>query len=130
MRDDDQRAAIVLQRFGERLAHLDVEMVGRLVEQQQIGFLADDERQRQSRLLAAGKIADGGGRHVAAKIEAAQEIAKLLLARVRFELAQMPQRRMLVAQLLDLVLREIAEAQSLRDVRDPRYAAPACRRSS
>ena len=39
VRDDDQRAVVVLQRFGQRLAHLDVEVVGRLVEQQQVRAL-------------------------------------------------------------------------------------------
>ena len=57
-----------------------------------------------------------GGRHVAVEVEAAQEVAQLLLARVGLELPQVPQRRVLLAQLLDLVLREVAEAQALRGV--------------
>ena len=90
---------------------------------EQVGPLADDQRQRKARLLAAGEVADRGRGHVAAKIEAAQEVAQLLLARVGLELAQVPQRRMLVAQLLDLVLREVAEAQPLRVRRVPASGA-------
>ena len=85
VRDDDQRAVVVLQRLGQRLAHLDVEVVGRLVEQQQVGLLPHEQRQREPRLLAAGEAADRLRRHVAAKIEAAEEVAQLLLARRRVE---------------------------------------------
>jgi len=41
VRHDDQRAVVVLQRFGERFAHLDVEVVGRLVEDQDVLFRID-----------------------------------------------------------------------------------------
>ena len=88
MRDDDQRAVVILQRLGQRLAHLDVEVVGRLVEDQQVGLLPHQQREREPRLFAAGKAADRRARHVAAKIEAAEEIAQLLLARARLDLAR------------------------------------------
>ena len=58
------------------------------------------------------KRATGGRRHVAAKVEAAEEVAQLLLARVGFEPRQMPERRFVDAQLLDLVLREVADARA------------------
>ena len=128
MRDDHQRAVVVLQRLGERLAHLDVEVVGRLVEQQQVRLLPDDQRKREPRLLAAGEVADRRGRHVAVEVEAAQEVAQLLLARVRLELPQVPQRRVLLAQLLDLVLREVAERAIPARRGAVRSPAPACRR--
>ena len=44
VRDDDQRAVEVLQRLGQRLAHLDVEVIGRLVEQQQVRPLPHEQR--------------------------------------------------------------------------------------
>ena len=67
----------------ERLARLEVEVVGRLVEQQQVRPLPDDQREREPRLLAAGEMLDRAGRHVAGEIEAAEEVAQLLLAHPR-----------------------------------------------
>ncbi len=58
VRDDDERAVVILQRLGERLAHLDVEVIGGLVQQQQVGLLPDEQREREPRFLAAGKAAD------------------------------------------------------------------------
>src|SRR6476659_8481956 len=114
MHNDDQCAAVSLQRLGQRLAHLDVEVIRWLVEQQQVRALADDQRQREPRLFATGEALDFRCRHVAADVEAAELIAELLLARVGLEPCKMPQRRLARAQLLDLVLREIAELQLLR----------------
>ena len=51
-------------------------------------------------------------------------VAQLLLARAGLEPREMPQRRFVGAQLLDLVLREIAEPQLLRGMpRSPRSGA-------
>ncbi len=107
------RALEVLQRHRQRLAHLQVEVVGGLVEQQQVGPLPDDQRQRQPRLLAAGEAPHRGIDHVAAEIEAAEKVAQVLLACPPVDCAQMLERRLVGAQLLELVLREIADSQSL-----------------
>ncbi len=80
MRDEHERALELGQGDGQRLARLQVEVVGRLVEQQQVRALPDDERQREARLLAAGEILDAAGRHVAREVEAAEEVAQILLA--------------------------------------------------
>ena len=72
-------------------------MVRRLVQQQQIGALANDQRQRQSRFFAAGKSLGWRGGHVAADVEAAEIIAQRLLARCRFESLQMPEWRVVGA---------------------------------
>ena len=55
----------------------------------------------------------GFERHVAAKIETAEEIAQFLLARARVQAYQMLQRRFVRPQHLDLVLREIADGETL-----------------
>ncbi|MCY1302179.1 hypothetical protein D9M70_518250 [compost metagenome] len=52
------RAFELRQRHGQRLAGIEVEVVGRFVEQQQVGLLPDDQRQRQPRLFAAGERLD------------------------------------------------------------------------
>jgi len=78
-----------------------------------LGALPHDERQREARLLAA-REARGRLHHlVAAEIEAAEEVAKLLLAHARRDAAHVPQRAFLQAQLVHLVLREVAHAQAL-----------------
>ncbi|MNL31225.1 hypothetical protein D3C87_1530010 [compost metagenome] len=53
VRHQDQRAFELRQRHGQRLAGVEVQVVGRLVQQQQVGLLPDDQRQRQAGLLAA-----------------------------------------------------------------------------
>ncbi|TWG79689.1 hypothetical protein L602_000600000890 [Cupriavidus gilardii J11] len=113
MRDQDQRALELGQRHGQRLSRVEVQVIGRFVQQQQVGLLPDDERQRQPGLLAAGEGRDRRGRHVAAEVEAAQEVAQFLLARVRRETRQLLQRRIVIAQGLQLVLREVADLQAL-----------------
>ena len=46
------------QRVLERLAALEVEMVGRLVEDQHVGAGGDEDRQREAALLAAGDVGE------------------------------------------------------------------------
>ena len=53
--DQQQRARERLQRRLERLAALEVEVVGRLVEDQHVGARVDEDRQRQPPALAAGQ---------------------------------------------------------------------------
>ena len=53
--DEQQRAAELVQRLLERLAALEVEVVGRLVEDQDVGAGLDEDRQRQPPALASGE---------------------------------------------------------------------------
>jgi hypothetical protein len=119
VRDDDERAVEILQRLGERLAHLDVEVVGRLVEDQELRPATHDQREHQARFLAAGEARDRRLDHVAAEVEAAEEVAQLLLARARIEAREVQHRRRFGVELLELVLREVADAEVLRDVARP-----------
>ena len=129
MRDHDERALEIGERLRERFAHLDVEVVRGLVEQQQVGALPDDERQREARLLAAREARHRLRHLVAAEVEAAEEIAQLLLALAGRDAAHVPERDLLQAQLVDLVLREVADAQALRAMHLARRAARGCPRS-
>ena len=63
----------------DRLARRDVEVVGRFVEQQQVGGLDPEQRQLEPRPLAAGQRADLLERVVAAEQEAGQVGARLAL---------------------------------------------------
>ena len=55
MRDEHDRGVERLQVRLEPLERLDVEVVGRLVEQQQVGIAGQRPRQRGARELAAGE---------------------------------------------------------------------------
>ncbi|CAJ0800102.1 hypothetical protein LMG18090_03947 [Ralstonia mannitolilytica] len=112
VRDEDQRAVELGERHGQRFARVEVQVVRRLVEQQQVGALPDDERERQARLFAAGERGDGCSRHVAAEIEAAEKVAQLLLAHVGGQARQVQQRRGVVVQRLELVLGKVADLQA------------------
>src|SRR3954466_3032927 len=63
---------------------------------------------------------DRAGRHVAGEVEAAEEVAQLLLAHVAGELLEMPERRLMLAQHLDLVLREVADLHAFVGNEAPR----------
>ncbi len=54
--DEDHRAGIFGQRLHQRLAGLDVEVVGGLVEDQKMRRVDGGEHQRQPRLLPAGEL--------------------------------------------------------------------------
>ena len=56
VRHHDHRAGEILQRGDQRMPHLEVEMVGGFVEQQQVGALGDQDGQRQARAFAAGEM--------------------------------------------------------------------------
>src|SRR5205085_2765348 len=81
VRDQHHRAFVVLQGDCESLAHLEVEMIRRLIEEQQVGSQVRDQCQHQTRLLPAGERCDRLEYPVAAKAETGQEVAQLLLRR-------------------------------------------------
>ena len=111
VRHHNQRALKALQGHGEGVAHVQIEVVGRLVEQQQVGLLPHHHRQCESGFFAAGKGFDFLQRHVADKIEAAEEIADVLLFHFGRQLLDVPQRALVGAQSVELVLGEIADVE-------------------
>ena len=76
MADDDEGAAVAVQPFLQPFDRADVEMVGRLVEQQHVGIL----RQRADDGGAAALAARGGG-GLAREID-----AELVGDRIRLEM--------------------------------------------
>ena len=58
MGNDHQRALKALQGNTQRMAHFQIKVIGRLIEQQQIWFLANHCCQHQARLFAAGQRTD------------------------------------------------------------------------
>ncbi|CAM2156142.1 conserved hypothetical protein [Paraburkholderia tropica] len=122
--DQHHRPLEFVQRHGERFTRGEVEVVGRLVEQQQVGALPHDHAQHEPRLFAAAHRAHGLVNRIAAEIEGAEEGAKRLLGaalagrahvrrRVPGEADHVFHRRVLRAQHVQLLLREIADVQPL-----------------
>ena len=71
MRHYHQRTVEFLQRLCHGFAHLDIEVIGRLVEQQQIRFLPDDQRQRKPGFFATRKRRDAGISLLTSEVKAA-----------------------------------------------------------
>jgi hypothetical protein len=55
VRDEHDRSAEGVQRILEHVARLDVEVVRRLIEAQEVGGIGQQLREREPRLLAAGE---------------------------------------------------------------------------
>ena len=111
--DQDQGALVSLQRDLKGVTHIQVEVIGGLVQHQQVGALPYHHGQCQPGLLAAGKRCDDTGGGVAAKIEAPQEVENLLLARVGAEALQVQGRAGLQVQRFQLLLIEVADGAML-----------------
>ncbi|MCY1305356.1 hypothetical protein D9M70_551540 [compost metagenome] len=88
-------------------------MVGRFVEQQQVGLLPGDQRQGQARLLAAGEIQHRLVAAIATEVEAAEEVAQGLLAFARRQPLQVQQGTGLGIEGVELVLGEVADGEVL-----------------
>ena len=78
--DEDDGALVLEQRVLERLAALDVEVVRRLVEDQDVRARGDEDRQRQAPLLSAADVGELLLDLVAGEEEAAEQVAGLLAA--------------------------------------------------
>ena len=68
--DDDERAGPPVEQILERGERVDVEVVGRLVEQQHVRLAHQQAHQRQPPALPAGEVRDGRARLLAAEAEA------------------------------------------------------------
>ena len=75
VRDEDQRAAVILERVEQDVLRVEVEMVGRLVEQQRVRRTQQHARHRQPRALAARQHAGLLVDVVAREEESAEDVA-------------------------------------------------------
>ncbi len=105
MADDDQRATPALQLAFQPFDGRQIEMVGRLVQQQDVGRGRQHPRQRRAAGLAAG---DMRGVFVAGQPELLHEIARLIMVVAGAEAGlDIGQRRLVVAEVR--LLRQIAD---------------------
>ena len=123
MADQHDGAFEFVEGHGQRLAGIEVEVVGRFVHEQQVGALPDQHAEHQPRLFAAAHRADGLLDHLAAEIEGAEEVAQFLLAARHAAVAggdgflgqadHVFERRVLRAQHVEFLLREVADGEAL-----------------
>ena len=111
VRDEHERALVVLQLLLEPHGRLEVQVVGRLVEQQQRRTEIEGARERDAHAPAAAEVAALLLLHLAGEAEAEQDARRLDLAQVRVELVEA------LVDLADLLLRlhvvELGEALGL-----------------
>ena len=74
MRDQQQRAIELRECLGQRFARLEVEVVGRFIEQQQLGRAHQRLREVESHAPAAGEAGDRAGHLLFGKAEAGQQL--------------------------------------------------------
>ena len=79
MADDQHRPFELVDRSLEGLAGPDVEVVGRLVHDQEVGGRGAEPGQGGLGLLAAGELADGLEHDLAGEAEARQQVADVPL---------------------------------------------------
>ena len=91
VRDEEDGAGVVLERVGERLDGAHVEVVGGLVEEQEVGVADEQGEQAEAAALAAREHLDALLDLVGAELEAAEELARLLF--VVADQRQAPSRR-------------------------------------
>ncbi|MOA01820.1 hypothetical protein D3C78_1212450 [compost metagenome] len=113
MRDHHQRTLEIDQRFGQRLTHVQIQVVGRFIEQQQVGALPDDQRQYQPRFLTAREPLCGFSDLIALETKAAKVIAQLLFQHTWGDAAQVLQRRFIGPQEFQLMLGEVTQFNAL-----------------
>ena len=97
VRNHHQRAFELNQRFGQRLTHVEIQVVGRFIEQQQVRALPDDQRQHQTGLFAAGEALGVFSHLIALEAEAAEIVAQLLLHLLRRKTREVLNRRFIRA---------------------------------
>ncbi len=114
MADEDDGAGKIVERPDQGLAAVDVEMVGRLVEDHQVGAGEGGEAEQQARLLAAGEIGRLGVHLGAHETERPGAGAHLGLGSVGHQVADMVVGRPGGLQLVELVLGEIGDLQPVQ----------------
>ena len=129
VRDEQDRAGERLERLLERLAALEVEVVRRLVEDEEVRAGRDDDREREPAPLAAGERGDGPLVHVPAGEEELAE-QRLRLAAGEPGRARGGVEHAAAARQLDLVLREVRGLDAVAEPDRLRPAARAARRAS
>ena len=93
--DDEDGAGVIAQMAFEPVDALGIKMVGRLVEQQQVGRIEQQPAERDAALLAAGELGDVGvvgraAQRVHGKIDLGVEVPEVLRLDLVLEFRHLP----------------------------------------
>src|SRR5205814_4758009 len=109
MSDQEQGAGIPLQRDIQGIDGFQIQMVGRLVQNQEVGFLQHQPAENDSRRFTSRKDLSWFERIVAAEQHLAQQSAQFLLGRARIKTVQPFNNRNAVRDGLPVILREVPD---------------------
>ncbi len=115
MRDEDHRAFEVLERGDQHVLGRQVEVVGRLVQHEEIGRIEEHARHHEPRLLAAGERPDPLVDLVARELEGAQQAADQAHGLVREVLLQLLEDGDVRVQQIQRLLGEVAQLDAGAD---------------
>jgi len=118
--DQDHRPLVAVDRLHQRLTAVDVQMVGRLVHQDDVRRFPADQREQQPCLLPARQIANPRLRLVLAEAEPTQLGANHRLRRLGHERLEGLQRGAVHRQLVGLMLGKITDLELARFLHQPR----------
>ena len=79
VRDDDEGAVVAVEELDEPVNRVEVEVVGRFVEQQRLGMPEQGLRQQHTHLLAALQLAHPAGMQFVGNVEALQQDGRIAL---------------------------------------------------
>ncbi len=111
MRHHDHRAGKIVDRFGERRAAVDIEMVGRLVENDHVRTMEGREPEQQPRLLTTRQAFHQRIGRLSGKADRAGTRAHFALRGIGHQPAYVIVRRAVFVQFIQLVLREVSDRQ-------------------
>ena len=112
---DENHGALIIVESGKKLsARINIEVVGRLVQNQKIGLVERRQCQHQPRPLATGEFRDIRPLFIGREAEATQLGTQLLFAQLRPQAGQCGDRRDRTVQFFKLMLGEIAGYQLAR----------------
>src|SRR5260370_11227721 len=114
MRDHEDRAWKFVDRLGQRGAAVDIQMVGRLVENDHVRTEEGRETEQKRRLFAAREVLDQGVAGLAREADRTGANAHLGFGSIWHQLADVIVGRAVFAQFVKLVLREIGDGYLLR----------------
>src|SRR5690606_22925493 len=105
-------ATVISQGCRQGFTGIHVQVVGWLGQQEQVGFLPNNQGQGQTCLFATGEGGSQAGDHITAETEGAQVIAQFLLADIRSQTRQMLQGGGIRVNGVQLVLGKVADHQT------------------
>ncbi|QTK79004.1 hypothetical protein AT6N2_C1226 [Agrobacterium tumefaciens] len=117
VRDEDDGAAIVIQCLDQRAAAVDVEVVGRLVKDQQVRRMEGRKPHQQASFFATGQVLCRRRHFFRRKAHLGDTGAHLRFRCQRHQLAHMLHRRFIWHEIVQLMLREETDLQAGRNAK-------------